>query len=107
MHGKGSLYYKDGTIKYKGNFKLGVCEDESKNFDDEGNEKCMSDKFKIKLAKAFSAINKLIGENKNNDIDNLERHRNSVHDMKSYTKYINSKFENDSDNDDIFAKEDD
>ena len=67
----------------------------------------MSDKFKIKLAKAFSAINKLIGENKNNDIDNLERHRNSVHDMKSYTKFINSKFENDSDNDDIFAKEDD
>ena len=66
----------------------------------------MSDKFKIKLANTFSAINKIIGA-KNNDIDNLERHRNSVHDMKSYTKYINSKFENDSDNDDIFAKEDD
>ena len=64
----------------------------------------MSDKFKIKLANASSAINKITGENKNNDIDNLERHRNSVHDMKSYTKYINSKFENDSDNDEILRK---
>jgi len=107
MHGKGSLYYKDGKFKYEGNFSYGVCEDESKNFDQEGNEKCMSDKILIKFANALDVINKITGENKNNDLDDEKKFRKSIHDINDYYNDMNRKLETDSDNDEIFGENDD
>lgn len=107
MHGKGSLYYKDGKFKYEGNFSYGVCEDESKNFDQEGNEKCMSDKILIKFANTLDVINKITGENKNNDLDDEKKFRKSIHDINDYYNDMNRKLETDSDNDEIFGENDD
>ena len=51
-HGLGSLYYRNGILKYEGIFKSGVCDNIFKDFNEEGNDKNFTENVKSAFSKA-------------------------------------------------------
>ena len=73
-NGEGSLYYKNFKVKYIGIFKNGICEKKNDDFDEEGNDKELLEKFTNTVGNVFGFFEEValslkeIIEEKINDI---------------------------------------
>ena len=101
--GKGSLFYKNGKIKYSGNYEKNVCDNKYKDFDKDGKDvkfKTIFRKFKKGFKKTLKFLDELKNESKDKDSfvfknESPDDSDDSDNSYDEYTFFIPKDLEND------------